>query len=318
MNESDEIQDRKKLFLMENLGKIKDLLDDPLVSDIMYNQDGTLFIEKIGIGKINLGKEFITPIKVKQIIELTASYNNENINRENPILESKLPTGDRIEGILYDISDNNPIMIIRCKAKKIFTLDEFNQQGVITDNQKEYLINAVKTRKNILIVGGVGSGKTTFANALLDVLNSSNERLAILEDTQELQLNTSNCMKLKTTKKICMTDLLRATMRSNIDRIVLGELRKGEETLELLKAWNSGHEGGISTIHANSSAAGLMKLEQYTSEVTQRSQISAIVESVQLVINMVKQQNRRIVKEIVEVKGYDYKNNEYILEKIER
>lgn len=318
MNELDEIQDRKKQFLIENLGKIKELLDDPLITDIMYNQDGTLFIEKIGSGKINLGKDFITPMKVKQIIELTASYNNENINRENPILESKLPTGDRIEGILYDISDNNPVMIIRCKAKKIFTLEEFMEQEVITAKQKDYLINAVKNRKNILIVGGVGSGKTTFANALLAVLKDSDERLAILEDTQELQLNTSNCMKLRTTQKIDMTNLLRATMRSNIDRIVLGELRKGSETLELLKAWNSGHEGGISTIHANSAAAGLMKLEQYTSEVSQRSQAACIVESVQLVINMVKQQNKRVVREIVEVKGYDLQSQEYILEKIER
>lgn len=310
---------KKADFLYETMTQeLKDLLNDNDVFDIMFNQDGNVFVDKKGVGKVKLGK-ILSQIKAKQIIELVASYDDKNINRDNPTVDAVLPDGSRFKGLLYECVENNPVFSIRKKPIQIFTLDEYEKNGILTNKHKLYIKEAVKNKKNILIVGGTGTGKTTLTNACLNELKDSKDRIAILEDTKELILDSENVVRLLSTEKVTLRDLLRNAMRLNVDRICVGELRTGDATLELLKAWNSGHEGGISTIHANTAESGLIKLDQYLSEVTQRHQRSVIAETVHVVINIVKtNNNKRLIKEIIELSGYDEESKKYIYKKIER
>ncbi len=310
--------ENKSRFLKRNLGnEINKFLDDEDIIEITYVQNGNLFIEKMEVGQINLGKEIISPIEAKSIIELVASYSNKIINEDNPSVSANLPSGERFQGILYD-PVGTPTFSIRKKSKKIYSLLELENKGSITTRQRIYIENAILKKKNVLVIGGTSSGKTTFVNACLKVLKGSKDRIAILEDTPELKIEVDNYLQIETNDKYTMKIGLEDTMRMNVDRIIVGELRRGEESLDLLNAWNSGHEGGLSTIHANQGIlSGLIKLESYIGQVTQRDQKNAILEAVNILVNVVKtKDNKRVVREIAELKGYDKEKKEYILESI--
>ena len=166
-------------------------------------------------------------------------------------------------------------------------------------------------------MGGTSSGKTTFINGCINELTETEDRVFLLEDTPELQCNILNSVFLTTTHYVSMKMLLQSSMRLNPDRIIVGELRRGEETLELLKAWNSGHAGGVSTIHANDCQSGLMKLEQYLAEVVASDQKKTILEGVDIVVNLIKnEENKRVVREIKLLKDYNENKKEYVLEEI--
>ena len=169
-----------------------------------------------------------------------------------------------------------------------------------------------------MIVGGTSSGKTTFVNACINELKDTNDRVLILEDQPELQCSVANKNFYRTNDFIKMIDLLRFCMRANPDRIIVGELRAGEETLELLKAWNSGHPGGFATIHANSAAAGLKKLKQYLGEETVSDQSEVIEEGINIIVTLVKDKdkNKRVVKEIKELIRYDENSKKFILKDV--
>jgi type IV secretion system protein VirB11 len=259
--------------------------------------------------------------KVKALLGTIASYLNTTITSTNPILECELPIdGSRFEGLLPPIV-NKPTFTIRKKASQIFTLEEYYHQKTLSKEQylqiKKAIYNSEDTeqsKKNILIVGGTGSGKTTLANAIIDgiVQQTPNDRVVIIEDTAEIQCAAKNAVILRTSNKVNMLMLLRATMRLRPDRILVGEVR-GAEALDLLKSWNTGHSGGIATIHANSARAGLTRLELLISEATIAPMQTLISEAINIVIFITKTKNGRTVKEIIEVTGYDKSKEDYII-----
>ena len=190
------------------------------------------------------------------------------------------------------------------KALLVFTLDDYVKNNSMTERQKEILIKAVYERKNILVIGGTSSGKTTLTNAIINEMSCLNQRLLILEDTQEIQSKAENTVFFKTSDTVNMQDLLKSCMRYRPDRIIIGEIRSGE-ALDLLTAWNSGHPGGISTIHSDTPVGGLKQLEQYIQRVSVSKQQELIAMTVNYLVVIVKENNTRVVKEIKEVKGFE-------------
>jgi len=294
-------------------------LENPNVIEIMLNSNGTLWVEELGKPIIQVGS--MQESKVKALLGTIASYLNTTITSTNPILECELPLdGSRFEGLLPPIV-NKPTFTIRKKASQIFTLEEYYQQKVLSKEQYIQIKKAIynpknieQNKKNILIVGGTGSGKTTLANAIINgiVQQTPNDRVVIIEDTAEIQCSAKNAVILRTSDKVDMLMLLRATMRLRPDRILVGEVR-GAEALDLIKSWNTGHSGGVATIHANSARAGLTRLELLISEATQAPMQTLIAEAINIVIFITKTKDGRKVKEIIEVIGYDKSKKDYII-----
>lgn len=299
-----EFQERIIVKIKRELGdEILSLLQDDQVIEIMLNSDGKLWVERLGLDMECLGN--FSESKAKSIITSVASFLDTTANTDNPILECELPVdGSRFEALLPPIVAN-PTFTIRKKAVKIFTLEDYETSNIITTQQKQLLVEAIKARKNMLVVGGTGSGKTTFSNAVIDAISKINptHRVVVIEDTAELQCNSKNKVILRATDRVSMLRLLKATMRLRPDRIIVGETR-GKEALDLLKAWNTGHPGGIATIHANSAYGGLTRLEQLISEVSNTNMSDLIAEAINLVVFIAKTAEGRKIKEIAEVMGF--------------
>jgi P-type conjugative transfer ATPase TrbB len=301
-------------LLTVSLGpKIMDLLTEPSITEIRINSDGKLWYHKLGEGKIHLNTS-INADNVKQAIYAVAYSHHECCDEKKPYVSAEVPgTGERFQGVLPPIV-KAPTIAIRKKAVRIFTLEDLEAKNVLTNVQVHYLRNAVLERKNILVIGGTDTGKTTFANALLQVITNTTDRLVIIEDTQELQCKAQDIEYLRSKDGIAtLRDLLRTTLRLSPDRIVIGEVR-GAEALDLLKAWNTGHSGGVSTIHASSASQGLSRLEQLISEAGVLPSRDMISEAVNVLVYLEKKNNQRIVKEIYEVEGVS--NGQYTLKNI--
>ena len=279
-----------------------ELLKDELVSEIRLNADGSLWVHRLGEGKRKCDT-VVTPINAQRAIYAVAYGINEICNESNPSISAELPkSGERFQGIIPPLS-KNPIFAIRKKAVRIFSLEDLFQQGSLLKEQVTFLTQAVSERKNILVVGGTDSGKTTFANALLRAMEESNHRIVIIEDTQELQCQANDVEYLRTKENVAtLRDLVRMTMRLSPDRIVIGEVR-GAEALDLLKAWNTGHSGGVSTVHASSARQGLSRIEQLVSEAGVVPSREMISEAINVLIYMEKISNKRVVREILTVNG---------------
>ena len=313
-------QERLIIKIKRELGSVcLKAIENPNVIEIMLNSDGTLWIEELGEPIKQVGT--VEESKAKALLGTIASYLNTTITVENPILECELPIdGSRFSGLFPPVV-SRPTFTIRKKASKIFTLEEYYHQKILT--KESYLLikeaiyspnNREQPKKNILIVGGTGSGKTTLANAIIDgiVKQTPDDRVVIIEDTAEIQCAAKNNVILRTSKEISMLALLKATMRLRPDRILVGEVR-GAEALDLLKSWNTGHSGGIATVHANSARAGLIRLEQLIAEATHAPMQQLISEAINIVIFITKTSKGRRVKEIIEVIGYDKSKEDYII-----
>ncbi len=206
---------------------------------------------------------------------------------------------------------------MRKRAVKIFDLQSYVTNGYLTEAQKVVIEQACVNHENILIVGSTGSGKTTFANAVLNEIAHSTpeDRVVTMEDTAELQIAAPNKVSLFTTKKVSMRNLLKATMRLRPDRIIVGEVR-GAEALDLLKAWNTGHSGGLCTVHANSSEAGLIRLEQLCAEAGPGDQRALIGEAVHLSIFITRTKTGRVIQDISRVVEFNPSTRRYTFEKL--
>ena len=314
-------QERQIKKIERELGSVAlKALKDPNVIEIMLNSDGTLWIEKMGKGMEHVGH--ITEANSKALLGTIASYLDTTITIDRPIIECELPIdGSRFEGLIPPVV-SKASFTIRKKATQIFTLEQYQENGIITKEQykkiKEAIYNpsnSTQPKKNILIVGGTGSGKTTLTNAIIDgmVKATPEDRIVIIEDTAEIQCSSKNNVILRAVEKVNMLTLLKATMRLRPDRILVGEVR-GKEALDLLKSWNTGHSGGVATIHANSAKAGLIRMEQLIAEATSAPMHTLIAEAVNIVIFITKTAKGRIVKEIIEVKGFDKTKQDYIIE----
>ncbi len=297
-------QSRLSELLATALGlEVQCLLGDPTISEIRLNADGTLWANRLGHGKFPTETR-VTPESARQVIYAVAYSVNDICNDDKPAISAELPgTGERFQGVLPPLS-KAPAFSIRKKAVKIFSLQELVLQGVLSADGGSFLQRTVLGRENILIVGGTDSGKTTFANALLQVVAETSDRIVIIEDTQELQCNAQDVEYLRTKDGVAsLRDLVRITMRLSPDRIVIGEVR-GAEALDLLKAWNTGHGGGVSTVHASSAKQGLSRIEQLVQEANvQTPSKHMIAEAVNVIVYMEKVGTKRLVKEIARVKG---------------
>lgn len=279
-------------------------LEDSSVIEILLNPDGKLWVERLGAPMALQG--VLSASRAESLMATVASTLRTQITAQNPILECELPLdGSRFEALLPPVVAQ-PTFSIRKRAVRVFTLADYVASGVMTAAQSTLIEAAVRQRHNLLIVGGTGSGKTTLTNAIIADLAQAcpQDRLAILEDTGELQCTAQNTVTLRAVDHVDMTRLLKATLRLRPDRILVGEVRDGA-ALALLKAWNTGHPGGIATLHANSAPAGLIRMQQLVAEATPTPMQALITEAVDLVIAIEKTAEGRRIKEIVRVVGHD-------------
>lgn len=311
-NEQQEIE-----LIKFNMGnEILELLNDKDVSEIIINDDTKLFKDTFSEGQVFTGK-YIDPTRTLSLIQVVASYSKQIIDENNPILEARLYDKSRFTGVIPPLADNLTINIRKHTILKL-TLDDYVDTGVITQNQKKILLDNIKNKRNILVVGATGSGKTTFANACINDISKLNERLGILEDTPEIQTTATNRYFLHTSSNKKMIDLVKVSLRMTPQRIIVGEIRDGA-SLYLLRAWNSGHGGGVCTIHSDSARKALGQLEGYIQEVSQTPQKQLIADNVHLIVVIDKVfedgETKRKLVEMVEVKGLDKEGN-YILENL--
>jgi type IV secretion system protein VirB11 len=301
------LKDRAKKKLVRDLGPlIADALADPKTVEIMLNADGKLWQERLGEKMRCIGS--IPNARAEAIIKTVAGYHNKEVTRHKPLLEGELPIdGSRFAGQLPPIVPA-PTFAIRKKAVAIVTLDQYVRAGIMTAAQKEALTVAIKTHRNILVIGGTGSGKTTLVNALINamVVFDPIERVVIIEDTGEIQCAAENFVQYHTSLEVTMTMLLKTTLRMRPDRILVGEVR-GPEALDLLDAWNTGHEGGAATLHANNAAAALARLKSLiTRNESAPSDIESLIgEVVHVIVHIARAPDGRRVQEILGISGYE-------------
>lgn len=279
-------------------------LDDNSVVEIMLNPDGKLFIERLGHGVAPAGE--MTPATAEIVIGSVAHALQSEADDERPIISGELPIGGhRFEGLLPPIV-KAPVFAIRRRASRLIPLDDYVRDKVMTRRQADIVRNAIASRLNIVISGGTGSGKTTFANAVIAEIagTAPDDRILILEDTAEIQCPAENVVSLHTSDTIDMARLLKSTMRLRPDRIVVGEVRDGA-ALTLLKAWNTGHPGGVTTIHSNTAMSALRRLEQLTAEVSQQPMQEVIGEAVDLLVSIERTGRGRRVRDVVHVERFE-------------
>ncbi len=305
------VKERAKAKLERDLGSdFLKFLHDPRTVELLLNVDGNIWVERLNESMQCVGS--MRTAQAQAVLETVAGFHGKEITKRNPIIEGELPLdGSRFAGALPPIV-SAPIFSIRKKAISIFTLEDYVTDGIMTEQQRGVLVDAVEQHKNILIIGGTGSGKTTLVNSVINqiVVNDPNERLIIIEDTGEIQCSAKNYVQYHTTVDVSMTDLLKTTLRMRPDRILVGEVR-GPEALNLLMAWNTGHEGGVATIHANNAASGLDRLKLLISmHADAPREIETLIGNVvHIIVHISRDKNGRSVKEIIEVSGY--KNGSY-------
>lgn len=302
--------DRRRAMLRTAMGPaIAAALADPLVIEVMVNPDGVLRLDRLGDGRIETG-ERIDPAQVERIVRLVASNARAEVHASAPIVSAELPAqgdalaGERFEGLLPPVVPG-PCFSIRKPAARIYTLADYVRDGVMTAPDAQLLALAAVERRNILVAGGTSSGKTTLANALLAEIARLDERIVLIEDTRELQSAAPDTVALRTRRGVVsMTDLVRSTLRLRPDRIIVGEVR-GPEALDMLKAWNTGHPGGIATVHANSARSALYRLEQLVQEAAIAVPRRLICEAVDVVAFLSGRGAGRRLSALVGVAGLD-------------
>ncbi|MDE2365781.1 MAG: P-type conjugative transfer ATPase TrbB [Betaproteobacteria bacterium] len=309
------INDRAKMKLARDLGdEFLLVLNDPKTVEIMLNADGRLWQERLGEPMRCFGT--MRAATAQSIIRNVAGMHGRELTSRSPTLECEFPLdGSRFAGQIPPVV-SEAIFAIRKKAVAVFTLDDYVQAGIMTPGQCERIRQATAARSNILVSGGTGSGKTTLVNAILNHVMALEPlaRVVIIEDTGEIQCNADNYIQYHTSVDVSMTQLLRTTLRMRPDRIIVGEVR-GPEALDLLMAWNTGHEGGVATLHANDARAGLSRLAMLISmhPDSPRPLEPLIGEAVQLIVHIARASsgkgNRRI-EEILEISGFE--NGHYL------
>ena len=284
-------------------------LADPLVIEVMVNPDGALRLDRLGAGRSDTG-ERLDAAQVERIIRLVASHARTEVHGSAPVVSAELPphgdglAGERFEGLLPPVAPG-PCFAIRKPAARIYTLADYVSDGIMTAEVARALSLAVVERRNLLVAGGTSSGKTTLANALLAELGPRDERVILIEDTRELQCAAPDTVALRTRPGVVTTaDLVRSTLRLRPDRIIVGEVRGGE-ALDMLKAWNTGHPGGIATVHANSARSSLYRLEQLVQEAVVTVPRRLIAEAIDLIVFIEGRGTGRRVAGIECVEGID-------------
>lgn len=278
-------------------------LDDPSVVEIMLNPDGRLFIERLEHGISPAGE--MTRTAAETVIGSVAHALNSAVDENEPIVSGELPIGGhRFEGLLPPVVAG-PSFTIRRRASRLIPLDDYVSSKCMTASQAAVIRSAVASKLNIVVAGGTSSGKTTLTNAILAeiVVHAPDDKLVVLEDTVEIRCSAENAVCLHTSASVDMSRLLKSTMRLRPDRIIVGEVRDGA-ALTLLKAWNTGHPGGVATVHANSARMTLHRLEQLTAEASLQPMQSVIGEAVDLIVFMERTPKGKRVTEVLHVSRF--------------
>jgi P-type conjugative transfer ATPase TrbB len=314
MAESQEIIDRRLKALRFALGPIiVEALSNPNVVEVMLNDDGSLFLEELGQMKYMGEFDAEDAMAVLNIVSSAIGEIGGEISIKAPYVEGVLPlNGERFTGLAPPVVERASFAI-RKRALRVFKLDEYVRANVITFAQSELLRNAIAKKKNILVAGGTGSGKTTFVNALLaahaEILPG--QRMLLLQDVRELQCALKNKVMLMSTEWTSMQKLSELVNRLRPDSITVGEVRSGAPALALLKLWNTGHPGGFGTLHADSAYQALTRLAQLIQEVSMNPQRELIADAVGMIVYLERTAGGRKVREIIEVNGYEPGTNKF-------
>lgn len=304
-----EVFDARRLDALRHaLGEtIVAALLDPEVVEVMANPDGRLVVERARLGRSDAG-EVLSPQARERAIRLVADYMGVAANRLDPRLSGVLPLGgERFQAFLPPLA-SGPAFSIRKRSARFWTLDDYADQGVMTPDQVRLVREAVETRCNLVVSGGTGAGKTTLANAILAEPGFATDRVFLIEDTAELQCQAWDLVSVLTQRtpiRIGVGDLVRDALRMRPDRIVIGEMRDGAAALETLKAWNTGHPGGLSTLHANSAQDVPARLEDLISEVAARPAHRLIGQAVDRIIHIRRSATGRVVDAVLAVEPAD-------------
>jgi type IV secretion system protein TrbB len=277
-------------------------LEDPSIVEVMLNPDGRLWIDRLSSGLTDTG-ETLSASDGERIIRLVAHHVGAEVYAGAPRVSAELPeTGERFEGLLPPVVAA-PAFAIRKPAVAVFTLEDYVAAGIMTADQAGALRAAVLARQNILVAGGTSTGKTTLTNALLAEVAKTSDRVVLIEDTRELQCKAPNLVALRTKDGVVsLSDLVRSSLRLRPDRIPIGEVR-GAEALDLLKAWGTGHPGGIGTIHAGTSLGALRRLEQLIQEAVVTVPRALIAETVNVIAVLAGRGAERRLAELACVAG---------------
>jgi type IV secretion system protein TrbB len=286
-------------------------LEDPGVVEVMLNPDGRLWVDRLTEGLIDTG-ERLAASDGERIVRLVAHHVGAEVHSAAPRVSAELPeTGERFEGLLPPVVAA-PAFAIRKPAVAVFTLDDYVAAGIMSADEADVLRRAVDRRRNVLVAGGTSTGKTTLVNALLAEVAKTTDRVVLIEDTRELQCKTPNLVALRTKDGVAsLSDLVRSSLRLRPDRIPIGEVR-GAEALDLLKAWGTGHPGGIGTIHAGSALGALRRLEQLIQEAVVTVPRALIVETIDLIAVLAGRGPERRLAELAAIEELG-PNGDYVL-----
>ncbi|WP_112875487.1 P-type conjugative transfer ATPase TrbB [Paracoccus endophyticus] len=295
--------DRSARMLRTALGPaISTLLQDPTVVEVMLNPDGRIWVDRLSGGLADTGEKLAAE-DGERIVRLVAHHVGAEVDARRPRVSAELPeTGERFEGLLPPVVAA-PAFAIRKPAVAVFTLDNYVATGIMSAGRAATLRAAVASRANILVAGGTSTGKTTLTNALLAEVAKTQDRVVIIEDTRELQCAAPNLVAMRTKDGVAtLSELVRSSLRLRPDRIPIGEVR-GPEALDLLKAWGTGHPGGIGTIHAGSAIGALRRLEQLIQEAVVAVPRALIAETIDIVAVLSGRGSVRRLAELARVDG---------------
>jgi pilus assembly protein CpaF len=299
-------------LILPYLRQIENLILDPDISEIMVNSPTDIFIEKHGVMAKVPGVTIPTD-QLRVAVQNIARSLGDDISEEKPILDSRLPDGSRIAAVLPPCSVHGITLTIRKFNTRTFTVADLIRIGTITEEMAAYLKAAIANRKNILISGGTGTGKTTLLNILADFVPDE-DRLLVIEDTAEIHIRKPNLVRFEARRQqgpkipaVTIRDLLKASLRHRPERIILGEIR-GEEAFDLLQALNTGHSGSLSTIHANSASQALSRLAscvlQSGIDLPYKAIKAGIADSIHLLVHIERRHGQRFVSEALELTAY--------------
>ncbi len=305
---------KKELFdSMRRLDVLQFFVEDPTVTEIMINGRDHIFVERNGrLTRLDLS--FDSKERLSDVIQQIVAGCNRVVNEASPIVDARLPDGARVNVVMDPVAINGPIVTIRRFPKKPITMEQLMAFGSITKEAAEFLERLVKAHYNIFISGGTGSGKTTFLNAL-SAFAQRDERIITIEDSAELQLlGVDNLVRLETRngntsgcREITIRELIRTSLRMRPDRIIVGEVR-GAEAMDMLQCLNTGHDGSMSTGHANSARDMLSRLENMVlmgMELPLAAIRQQIASGIDLIVHLGRLRDKsRKVLEIAEVLGY--------------
>ncbi|RKI85583.1 CpaF family protein [bacterium 1xD42-87] len=306
---------RRELFhAVRKLDVLQELVDDPQITEIMINGPNKIFIEKNG-RLIESELRFDSEEKLQNVIQLIVSDCNRTVNEASPIVDARLANGARVNVVLNPVALNGPIVTIRRFPNKPITMEDLVSFGSITEEVCEWLSRLVRAKYNIFISGGTGSGKTTFLNALSNYIPGE-ERIITIEDSAELQIrNIRNLVRMETRnanvegcREITVRDLIKTSLRMRPDRIIVGEVRGGE-AFDMMQCLNTGHDGSMSTGHANSSRDMLSRLENMILmgiEIPLEAIRQQIASGIDIIVHLGRLRDKtRKVLEIAEVRGFE-------------